>query len=133
MAKKNKNKKAIHTDSIDVDSIKIENEKVELKKQKNIEDSYIETVASETPFYLKYRIPIFTSIYKIKNNFYLNNKKKFFIYISLIIFALLASVTLITVGGLWLGGVFGENPANNDLGFIPGIIMAIGVSILVVV
>ncbi|MGL5591397.1 MAG: hypothetical protein ACRDCF_01535 [Mycoplasmoidaceae bacterium] len=133
MAKKNKNKKAIPADSIDVDSSKIENKNVESKKQKHIEDNHIETVASETPFYLKYRIPIFTSIYKTKNNFYLNDKKKFFIYISLIILALLVSVTLIIVGGLWLGGVFGENTVDNDISFIPGLIMAVGVSILVVV
>ncbi|MGL5640368.1 MAG: hypothetical protein ACRDCD_01795 [Mycoplasmoidaceae bacterium] len=133
MAKKDKNKKAIHADSIDVYSTKIEDQKVETKKQKNIENIHIDSAASETPFYLKYRIPIFTSIYKTKNNFYLNNKKKFFIYISLIIFSLIVSVTLITVGGLWLGGVFGENTVDNDISFIPGLIMAVGVSILVVV
>ena len=133
MAKKNKTKKSIHADSIDVVSEKYENEKAETKKHKNVQDLNIETIASDTPFYLKHRIPIFSSIYKIKSKFFLEDKKKFFLYLSLIIFALLVSITLIVVGGLWLSGTFGENPANSEIGFIPGLIMAIGASILVVV
>ncbi|MGL4616872.1 MAG: hypothetical protein ACRCUM_01410 [Mycoplasmoidaceae bacterium] len=133
MAKKNKKKKVINADSIDVDSTKIEDEKVESKKEKNIEEVHIESIVSKTPFYLKHRIPIFTSFYKIRNNYYSTNKKKFFIYTSLIIFSLLISVTLITIGGLWIGGVFDKNLISSDLDFMPGIIMAIGASILVVV
>lgn len=132
MSKKNKNKKSINADSIDVDSINNLDENSKSKNQKIVENFY-EKSYSDTPFYLKYRIPIVSSIYKVKNKFYSDNKKNFFIYTSLIILAALISVSLIVVGGLWLGGAFGENTIDSELGFIPGIIMAIGASILVVV
>ena len=60
MAKKNKMKKFIHADSIDVVSEKYQNEKAETKKHKNDQELNIETLASDTPFYLKHRIHIFT-------------------------------------------------------------------------
>ena len=77
MAKKNKIKRAIHPASRDVGSGKYQNKKAETKEHKNGQELNSETIASDTPFYLKHRIPIFSSIYKIKSKFFLEDKKIF--------------------------------------------------------
>ena len=70
MAKKHEMNKPIHGDSIHVVPETYQNEKAETKKHKNVQELNIDTIASDTPFYLKHRIPIFSSIYKIKSKFF---------------------------------------------------------------
>ncbi|MGL4647335.1 MAG: hypothetical protein ACRCVI_01260 [Mycoplasmoidaceae bacterium] len=121
MAKKNKKANSIDVSETKPIASEEKNESVKVKA----------TIDGKEPFYKGMRIPIYSSIVKIKNKYYLEDKKSFYLLFSLIIFALLVSITLFVCGILWATGAFGG--INSDEMIWAGLLMAFSICILILV